>query len=96
MPNSLQFHTGLITTDYYRFPEPPFKGLGWEAILVEGPSESTASEHHGDKIYRGKEIVIVAQKEVKAQRAANLIHAARMVLEGSNTFSHLYPGENVT
>ena len=48
----------------------------------------------GDRIYPAKEAVIMAGNEVTAQRAADLIHAARLLLAGSNTFSHIYPGEH--
>jgi hypothetical protein len=39
-------------------------------------------------------VIIRATKQVNAQRAADLIHAARLLLDGSNMLSHLYPGEH--
>ena len=89
------FHTGLIATDYYRFPKPPFKGNGWHITLVAPRSElPIASEVVGDEIYPGKAVLILAKNEIVAQGAANLVHAARLILDGSNLLSHLYPGEH--
>ena len=46
------------------------------------------------KTYPTKEVMIWAADEVAAQRAADLIHAARLLLDGCNTFSHIYAGEH--
>lgn len=89
------FHTALIATDYHRYPKPPFKGSGWHITFVKPNSEfPIASEVVGEKIYPGKEVLIFAKTEIVAQRAANLIHAARLIVDGSNLLSHLYPGEH--
>jgi len=46
------------------------------------------------KTYAAKEVVIHARKDDRAQRAADLIHAARLILNASNVLSHIYPGEH--
>ena len=85
------FHTGLIATDYHRYPKPPFEGSRWHITLVKPNSEfPIASEVVGEKIYSGKEVLIFAKTEIVAQRAANLIHAARLIVDGSNLLSHLH------
>ena len=89
------FHTGLLATDYHRFHSAPYKGSGWRLELVQPSSElSIASEVVGDRIYPAKEVVIWARNEVSAQRAADLIHSARLLIDGSNLLSHIYPGEH--
>jgi hypothetical protein len=89
------FHTGLLATDYHRFHSAPYKGSGWRLELVQPSSElPIASEVVGDKIYPAKEVVIWARNEVSAQRAADLIHSARLLIDGSNLLSHIYPGEH--
>lgn len=93
----LQFRTGLIAIDYYRFPKPPFKAKGWKVVLAKPNAEFPISaESDGKKTYPGKEVVILTDSELKAQRAANLIHATRLLLDGSNALSHLFPGENAS
>jgi hypothetical protein len=82
--------------DYYRFPPPPYVGNGWHLDLVLPPTEFPAgSVSVGDESYPDKEVVIRATSEVHAQRAADLIHAARLLLDGSTLSSHIYPGEHV-
>ena len=91
----LAFHTGLLAIDYYRFPPPPYVGNGWHLDLVEPPRNlQIGSAIVDDERYPAKEVVVRASSEVSAQRAADLIHAARLVLDGSNYASHLYPGEH--
>src|SRR5207244_2893016 len=46
------------------------------------------------RTYRGKEVTISAPNRKTAERVANLIHGSMFLLEGSNFFSHLLPGEN--
>jgi hypothetical protein len=89
------FHTGLLATDYHRFHSAPYRGSGWHLDLVQPNSKLPfASEVAGDKIYPAKEVVIWARNEVSAQRAADLIHSARLLIDGSNLLSHIYPGEH--
>lgn len=89
------FHTGLLATDYYRFRPAPYPGKGWRIDLVQPNSKlPITSEMVGDKIYPGREVVIWAGNDVRAQSAADLVHAARLLLSGSNLLSHLYPGEH--
>lgn len=90
------FRTGFMTTDYYRFPRPPYKGRGWKLGLRLPAGEfRVASEHFENRVYPGKEVVVRADSAVLAQKAGDLVHGARLLLEGSNVFSHLYPGEHV-
>src|SRR5262245_54199886 len=89
------FHTGLLATDYYRFRSAPYTGSGWHLELAKPNSKlPIASEVSGDRIYPAKEVVIWARNEVSAQRAADLIHSARLLIDGSNLLSHIYPGEH--
>lgn len=91
----LAFHTGLLALDYNRFPQPPYKGNGWHLGFVKPASElPIGSAIVGDKIYPAKEAIIWAKNEVDAQRAADLIHAGRLLIDGSNLLSHIYPGEH--
>jgi hypothetical protein len=91
----LAFHTGLMAFDYYRFPDPPYQGNGWRFDLAVPATElPVGSAVVNDRIYPAKEVIIWADTEVIAQRAADLTHAARLLLEGSNLLSHLYPGEH--
>jgi hypothetical protein len=91
----LTFHTGLMAFDYYRYPAPPYVGNGWHLDLVLPSTEPPiGSSIVGDERYPAKEVVIRATSEVSAQRAADLIHAAGLLLEGSNLLSPLYPGEH--
>ena len=84
------FHTGLMAFDYDQFPRPPYRGRGWHVDFVLPPDElQMGGASIGDRIYPAKEAVIMAGNEVTAQRAADLIHAARLLLAGSNTFSHI-------
>jgi hypothetical protein len=93
--NSLPFHTGLMAFDYYRFPDPPYQGSGWRFDLIVPPTElPVGSAVVNDAIYPAKEVIIWAEQEIAAQRAADLTHAARLLIEGSNLLSHLYPGEH--
>ena len=90
----LAFHTGLMPFDYYRFPHPPYRGKNWHLDLVLPPDEfEIGSASVNGKTYPAKEVMIWAADEAAAQRAADLIHAARLLLDGCNTFSHIYPGD---
>lgn len=92
---ALAFHTGLMACDYYRFSDPPYRGQSWHFDLVLPATDlPVASTIVGDRIYPAKEVVIWADRDVAAQRAADLAHAARLLIEGSNLLSHLYPGEH--
>jgi hypothetical protein len=91
----LAFHTGLLALDYNRFPQPPYKGNGWHLDFVEPVSAlPIGSAIVDDKIYPAKEVMLWAKSEVDAQRAADLIHAGRLLIDGSNLLSHIYPGEH--
>jgi hypothetical protein len=91
----MAYHTGLFAADYSRFPRPPYRGNGWHANLIATDSEFSIGQMRiSGKTYTAKEVVIRAKKDDKAQRAANLIHAARLVLNASNVLSHIYPGEH--
>jgi hypothetical protein len=84
-----------MVADYYRFPPLPYRGNGWLLDLVALPKDhTTISEHANGRIYRAKEVIVRTDNETKAQRAAGLIHAARLLLEGSSCLSHIGPGEH--
>jgi hypothetical protein len=92
---ALPFHTGLIACDYFRFPDPPYRGKSWHFDLVPPATDlPVASTIVGDRVFSAKEVVIWANRDVTAQRAADLAHTARLLLEGSNLLSRLYPGEH--
>lgn len=94
MTDSL-FHTGLLVSDYFRFPPPPYHGNRWHLNFILPPTElPIGSTHFGDKIYPAKEVVIFSETKEKEQRAANLIHAARLLLDASNFLSHIHPGDH--
>ena len=89
------FHTGLLASDYFRFPPPPYRGNRWLLNFILPPTElPMGSTHFGDKVYPAKEVVIFAETKERAQRAADLIHAARLLLDASNFLSHIYPGDH--
>jgi hypothetical protein len=84
-----------MTADYYRFPRPPYRGSGWLLDLARLPEELTVSRERANRrIYRAKEVVVRSDNEIKAQRAADLIHASCLLLEGSSSLSHVLPGEH--
>ena len=87
----MAYHTGLFAPDYSRFPRAPYRGNGWHANLIAiDPEFSLGSMRISGKTYPAKEVVIHAKTHDQAQRAANLIHAARLVLNASNAYSHIY------
>lgn len=90
----LKFGMGLRAMDYYLFPAPPYRGRTW-TIQLGKPRPELGGTYSGDAIYPPRDVVILAQNVVNAQRAANLIHSAHLVLDGSAFFSDLHPGENV-
>lgn len=95
MKQLLAFHTGLLATDYYRFPDTPYKGKGWQLDFRTPVSDlPIASEVVNDRIYQAKEVIISAHNEITAQRGVDLIHTGRLLTDGSNLLSHLYPGEH--
>jgi hypothetical protein len=86
-----------MAADYYRFPRPPYAGNGWnlDLLLLNQDFPVIGSERGADgKVYPAKEVVVRATNPVSAQRAADLVHAARLLLDGSNLLSHIYPGEH--
>lgn len=85
-----QFHTGLHTSDYHRYPKPPYRGRGWTVNFVRQTTEfPQGGEYSGDKFYPYREVVISAAGQVAAQRAATTIYNARNLLQGSNLFGML-------
>lgn len=91
----LPFHAGLLTFDYFRFPEPPYKGNGWHFDMVLPAIElSLGSVSVDGNSYPAKEVMIWANSEVIAQRAADLCDAGRLLVAGSNALSNIYPGEH--
>jgi hypothetical protein len=89
------FHTGLHAIDYEDYPNFPHKGAGWHIdLLPRDPREFPSGSVRGDNFYPARELAVFAKDEDKAQRAADLIHSARLLLDGSNVMSHLWPGEH--
>lgn len=85
-----QFHTGLHTSDYHRYPTPPYRGRGWSVSFVKQTTEfPQGGEYSGDKFYPYKEVIISAPGQVPALRAATTIYNARNLLQGSNLFGML-------
>ena len=85
-----RFHTGLHTSDYYRYPRPPYRGRGWSVNFVKQTTEfPRGGEYSGDKFYPYKEVILSARDQVSAQRAASTIYNARNLLQGSNLFGML-------
>lgn len=88
-----RFGTGLMAMDYFLFPQPPFRGKSWSAALG-APRPDIGGTNYGDTIHSAREVVILSRDFVNAQRAANLIHSAFLVLDGSALLSDLHPGQN--
>jgi len=76
---SIQFLTGLITTDFSQFPPPPFRGAGWRINYRVDPHHR-CSAFDGKRMGRGREVMISAASKVSAQRAVGLVHAASVLL----------------
>lgn len=83
-----------MALDYVDYPPFPYKSRNWYVTLrtPENPKSFTSSV---DGIFPAKEVIIHARTEVAAQRAADLIHSARLTVEGSLLFSLVSPGEQV-
>jgi hypothetical protein len=83
------FLTGLITTDYLRFPPFPYRSRHWSVDLVE----TEPSGRHHERFFAlggaetrtvGKEVAIVAKNTSAALKAAFLLQATGDVLFGSS------------
>lgn len=75
----MQFATGLITTDFRDYPAPPYRGKNWSI------SYRIDRHHHhhavfGNKIIRGREVIITASDKAVAQKAIGMIHAGLVLL----------------
>jgi hypothetical protein len=85
-----QFRTGLHTSDYHRYPTPPYRGRGWSVNFVKQTTEfPRGGEYSRDKFYPYKEVILSARDQVTAQRAVTTIFNARNLLQGSNLFGML-------
>lgn len=94
MPKLIKFHTRLITSDYHRYPPPPIPGKQWHVTFDELPEgfyprggEISVDSKGKSREYIGKEVIIHASSSLRAQRVANLIHSAILLLDGSG-FMH--------
>lgn len=87
------FHTGLLAFDYVDFPEPPYKGKNWHIDFVDIPKKYGSTRIDGVE-YQNKEVIVWAETDVQAQRVADLIHSARLVIEGAITSSQIHPGDH--
>jgi len=84
-----EFVSGLVTTDFARFPRPPFNGRGWKASYrIDVHRRHT--EVAGKRIYRGREIIIHASSKIVAQKAIGLIHAATVLLWNDPLIANLF------
>lgn len=91
-----RFHTGLHTSDWHRYPAPPYRGQGWTVDFVEQRSKfPQGGEYVGDRLYPFKEVILSARNQTSAQRALDTILSARNLLEGSNFFRMLSSGAQV-
>ncbi|MGD1105722.1 MAG: hypothetical protein ABR865_01675 [Terracidiphilus sp.] len=91
-----QFHTGLHTSDWHRYPLPPYRGRGWTVDFVEQKSEfSQGGEFSGDRLYPFKEVIVSARDQTAAQRAFDTISNSRNLLEASNLIGMLSTGPQV-
>lgn len=88
-----QFHTGLHTSDWYRYPAPPYRGQGWTVDFLEQKYEvSRGGEFSGDRFYPFKEVILSARDQTAAQRASDIISNARNLLQASNLLGMLSTG----
>lgn len=82
-----RFHTGLHTSDWHRYPAPPYRGMGWTVDFAQQKSEyPLGGEYVGDQLYPFKKVILSARNQTAAQRALDTIMSARNLLEGSNFF----------
>jgi hypothetical protein len=89
------FHTGLNAIDYSDYPAFPYVGAGWHIDLLPPDSNKYPNAMvRGDDFYPARELAVFAKAEGQAQKAADLVHSARLLLDGSNVMSHLWPGEH--
>lgn len=87
------FHTGLYAIDYFQYPAFPHKGKNWHIDLCQ-PDGNFGSLERDRKTYPARELAIFAMDRESAQRAADLVHSSRLLLDGSNVMSHLESGEH--
>jgi hypothetical protein len=91
----LSFHTGLLVSDYPRFPAFPYRGKNWLLDLAEVPAKWSFGSTQIDGVtYESKEVIVRARTKDQAQRAADLIHAVRLTLYGDTVLSHIFPGDH--
>jgi len=91
-----QFHTGLHTSDWHRYPMPPYQGRGWKVDFAEPKSKfPMGGEHSGDCFYPYKEVILSARNRTAAQRALGTIVSARHLLQGSNFLAMLSSGPQI-
>ena len=88
------FHTGLYAIDYSDYPPFPYRGRNWHIELREPDGEFGTLLRRDGESYPARELAIFATDIDSAQRAADLVHESRLLLDGSNEMSHLYPGEH--
>lgn len=90
------FHTGLHTSDWHRYPAPPYRGQGWTVDFVEQKSDfPQGGEYAGDRLYPFKEVILSARDQTAAQRALDTILSARNLLQGSSLLGMLSGGQQV-
>lgn len=91
-----QFHTGLHTSDWHRYPAPPYRAQSWTVDFVEQKSEfPQGGEYVGDRLYPFKEVIVSARNQTAAQRALDTIMGARNLIEGSSFFRMLSGGPQI-
>jgi hypothetical protein len=82
-----RYLTGLVTTDYWRFPPFPYSTRHWRLCLIRTARSQMSGELSRGTDGRtrrrhGKEVAIEAQDEAAAQRAAFILDAAAQAWDG--------------
>jgi hypothetical protein len=79
------FLVELSSTDWFRFPQPPYRGKKWQVRFIP-TRDSIVTVRRNGRPYRPRQIVIRAEDEKTAQRALNLILGALNVVIGDHFF----------
>jgi hypothetical protein len=79
-----KYYARLVTSDYAFFPDPPYRGRGWQITFEKYPqfkfASSTTNINGID--YPGKAIIIHAGSLERAQYVSDLIHASFLISRG--------------
>jgi hypothetical protein len=83
MPIDELYLTGLYAFDAEKYPEGPYSGRGWRAVLQQ-------AEEHNERV-PGQQIGIVARSQLAAQKALNVIWSAHGLLNCGPTDYNFWP-----